>query len=122
MRMGFWERMSLLFEGLRLTWIRSPWIQGTVGQLWIGQNTTQSMYVSGLALISWTYTVKKKWDEKYAWDNVSQMKAFMFAWDAVLQWTLYSWVSKYSGPYMWVEVSLGQYVHGCYNTFIVERR
>jgi hypothetical protein len=37
---------------------------------------------------------------------------FMFAWDAVLQWTLCSWVTKYSVLYMLIEVSLGQGIHG----------
>jgi hypothetical protein len=38
----------------------------------------------------------------------------MFTLDSVLQWMLCTWVAKYSELYMWVEVSLGQGVHGLF--------
>jgi hypothetical protein len=54
-------RIILFFEGLRLTWIRSPWTVWTAVDWpkWTKNmgskcHTLDVMYVSGLALIAWT--------------------------------------------------------------------
>ncbi len=71
-----------------------------------GQYVTNAGWMNSSPIFLWMIWAVLGW--------MNSPSTFMFAWVAVLQWRLWTWVAKYSGLYMWVEVSLEQGVHGLF--------
>jgi hypothetical protein len=96
--------MKCLFLGWLSAWTKCHRKCGY--KIRYGQYVTNAGWTDSSSIFLWTIWAVLGW--------TNSPSTFVFAWDAVLQWMLCTWVAKYSGLYMWVEVSLGQGVHGLF--------